>query len=445
MRVAVVGTGYVGLVTGACLASNGHELVCLDTDPAKVAALREGRVPIYEPGLEDLVAEQRTSGRLTFTRDYAEAIPRAEVIFICVGTPSQPSGQADMSAVQAAARAIGAHLGSAYTVVVNKSTVPIGSGDWVGLQVRQGAEAAGNDNPLPQFDVVSNPEFLREGSALSDAFNPDRIVLGAEAEQAVHRMRRLYAPLLRDNLERGREVPIVVTDRASAEMVKYAANAFLATKISFINEIASICERVGADVREVARGIGLDARIGSAFLNAGIGWGGSCFGKDIASLIHTAREYDCPSPLLDAAISVNLAQRLAPIRKLQERLKLVKGKTLACWGLAFKPGTDDLRDAPALTLIERLDEMGAEVRAYDPQAMDAARRLQVKARLCTDPYDAASGADALLLVTEWAEFRNADWRRVREVMRRPLVVDGRNALPEAHLRELGFDYCGIGR
>jgi UDPglucose 6-dehydrogenase len=435
----------VGLVTGACLASLGHQLTCLDVDPAKVAQLQAGKVPIYEPGLDALVAEQIAAGRLTFTSDYAETVPTAETVFICVGTPSMASGQADMSYVESAALSIGEHLGAAYTVIINKSTVPIGSGDWVGMLVRQGAARRPAEAHPVSFEVVSNPEFLREGSALADAFNPDRIVIGAESEDAIERMRALYAPLLRENSQRGREVPFVVTDRASAEMVKYAANAFLATKISFINEIANICERVGADVREVSRGIGMDARIGNAFLSAGIGWGGSCFLKDISSLIHTAREYDCPSRLLDSTVEVNNQQRLIPVRKLQERLKLIKGKTIAVWGLAFKPGTDDLRDAPALTLISRLAELGAELRAHDPQAMEAARRLGVKAELCADPYVAATDADALLLVTEWAEFRSADWQRVKSVMRRPLIVDGRNALDGELLRALGFDYSAVGR
>lgn len=445
MHVTVVGTGYVGLVTGACLASLGHQLTCLDADPAKVALLQAGKVPIYEPGLDALVSEQIAAGRLQFTDSYADAVPAAETIFICVGTPSLATGQADMSYVEGAALSLGEHLGPDYTVIINKSTVPIGSGDWVGMLVRQGTARRPDDLPAGRFEVVSNPEFLREGSALADAFNPDRIVIGAESEEAIERMRALYAPLLRENSQRGREVPFVVTDRASAEMVKYAANAFLATKISFINEIANICERVGADVREVARGIGMDARIGNAFLSAGIGWGGSCFLKDISSLIHTAREYDCASPLLDSAVEVNTQQRMIPVKKLQERLKLIKGKTIAVWGLAFKPGTDDLRDAPALTLISRLAELGAELRAHDPQAMEAARRLGVKAELCADPYAAATDADALLLVTEWAEFRSADWARVKSVMRRPIIVDGRNALDGETLRALGFDYCAVGR
>jgi UDPglucose 6-dehydrogenase len=455
MRITVVGTGYVGLVTGACLAHLGHPVTCMDSDPEKVRLLQAGKAPFFEPGLDELLAEQAAASRLRFAGSYEEAIPGAEAIFICVGTPPLPTGQADTAAVEAAARSIGEHLGPEYCVIINKSTVPIGSGDWVGMLIRQGiALRAGGPprdpraqgrNAQAAFDVVSNPEFLREGSAIGDALHPDRVVIGAESEGAVARMRELYAPLFQRNAALGREVPFLVTDRASAEMVKYAANAFLATKISFINEIANICERVGADVLEVSRGIGLDARIGSAFLNAGIGWGGSCFRKDLASLIHTACEYDYDARLLDAARHVNASQRMAVIRKLQERLKRVKGKTIALWGLAFKPGTDDLRDAPALAIAARLAELGAEVRAYDPQAMGAAARQGVEAQLCPDAYTAAQDADAVVLVTEWPEFAATDWSRLHALMRRPLIVDGRNTLDETVLRQHGFEYCGIGR
>jgi UDPglucose 6-dehydrogenase len=468
MRVSVIGTGYVGIVTGACLAHVGHDVRCLDVDEAKVQQLRAGKVPIFEPGLDDLVAHEVATGRLTFTTDYAEAIPGAEAVFICVGTPALPSGRADTSAVEAASEALGKHLGDTYCAIINKSTVPIGSGDWVGMLVRQSASArraAGSTSALadggeaeggaavaisettpgPRFDVVSNPEFLREGTAIEDALQPDRIVVGADTPDAVEQMRRLYAPLLERNAAAGREVPFVVTDRASAEMIKYAANAFLATKISFINEIASICERVGADVTEVAQGIGMDHRIGRAFLCAGLGWGGSCFPKDLSSLSYTAQEYGHETRILNAVREVNTYQRMAVIRKLQEQLKLVKGKTIAIWGLAFKPGTDDLRDAPALTIIERLNELGASVRAYDPQAADAAKRIGVKATFCSDFYEVAEGADAVVLVTEWPEFASADWARIHRSMRRPLIVDGRNVLDRSEILWHGFEYCGFGR
>jgi UDPglucose 6-dehydrogenase len=443
----------------------------MDIDETKIRLLQSGRMPIYEPGLDMLVSEQVAAGRLQFAGEYAEAVPDADVVFICVGTPSLANGQADTSAVEAAARSLGAHLGGHYSVIINKSTVPIGSGDWVGMLVREGIrertvspasgsmalQAHGNGRtatatlveetppPAPLFDVVSNPEFLREGTAIQDALQPDRIVIGAESERPVEQMRALYAPLLERAAAQGRDVPFVVTDRASAELIKYAANAFLATKISFINEIASVCESVGADVNEVARGIGLDARIGGAFLNAGIGWGGSCFPKDLASLAHTAREYGCETRLLEAVQEINADQRLAPVRKLQERLKLIKGKRIALWGLAFKPGTDDVRDAPALVIADRLTELGAAVRAYDPQAMESARRREVKAVLCADAYEAAQDADAIVLTTDWPEFLEIDWPRLRAMMHRPLVVDGRNALDRSTLLWHGFEHCGIGR
>jgi len=465
MEITVAGTGYVGLVTGACLADLGHRVVCLDVDGEKIAQLRLGRVPIYEPGLPELVSEQVASGRLCFSDSYADSIPGAEAVFICVGTPALPTGEADTCYVEAAARSLGEHL-RGYCTIINKSTVPIGSGDWVGMLVRQGiarrrepareaavvageARAAGALVSVAEaevaFDVVSNPEFLREGTAIGDALNPDRIVIGAETERAIERMRELYRPLLERHQARGRTIPFLVTDRASAEMVKYAANAFLATKISFINEIANVCERVGADVQEVARGIGLDSRVGLAFLQAGIGWGGSCFPKDLSSLIQTAREYGYDARLLGTVCDVNASQRLVVVRKLQERLKLIKGKTIALWGLTFKPGTDDLRDAPALQIAERLTQLGASVRAYDPQAMEAAAARGLDAQFCADAYDAAREADAVVLITEWPEFLELDWARLRELMRRPLIVDGRNALDRCQLLWEGFEYCGIGR
>jgi UDPglucose 6-dehydrogenase len=469
MRLTVVGTGYVGLVTGACMAELGHEVACVDVDHAKVRQLQQGWLPFFEPGLDQFVATQMAAGRLRFVDQYEGAIPDADAVFICVGTPSLPTGQADTSAVEAAARCIGENLGSNYCVIINKSTVPVGTGDRVERLLRQtlvervtagggGAPCSMPDTssgavatliatapPLPAFDVVSNPEFLREGSALPDSHCPDRIVVGANSERAVEHMRAIYAPLIDRGAARGEEILFIVTDRASAEMIKYAANAFLATKVSFVNEIANICERVGADALEVVRGIGADRRIGASFLSPGIGWGGSCFPKDLASLTHIAAEYDYPTRLLDAVREVNTDQRLTVVRKLQERLKLINGRTVALWGLAFKPGTDDLRDAPSLTIAERLAELGADLRAYDPHAAPAARRQGVKAHLCADLYEATQGADALVLLTEWPEFVHADWPRVRELMRRPIVVDGRNALDRATLLFHGFDYSGIGR
>jgi UDPglucose 6-dehydrogenase len=494
MRVAVVGTGYVGLVTGACLAHLGHHVTCLDTDEGKIVRLTAGHVPIYEPGLDDLVAAETAAGRLAFHVDYASAVPQAEAVFICVGTPALPTGQSDTSAVRAAALAIGENLGPRYCVIINKSTVPIGSVDWVGMLVRHGLCAGARDlwregdepgtavalsernggavatvgfpldtaakrearaplAPAPRplapppgrFDVVSNPEFLREGTAIADALQPDRIVVGAESPHAVERMHEIYAPLLSRAAAAGRKIPFIVTDHASAELIKYAANAFLATKISFINEIANICEHVGADVHEVARGIGLDARIGRSFLAAGIGWGGSCFPKDLSSLVHTARDYGYEAQLLQAVRQVNREQPFRVVRKLQERLKLLKGKIVAIWGLAFKPGTDDVREAPSLLLAARLAELGAEVRCHDPRAGETAKAAGLAAEVRADPYEASRDASAVVLVTEWPEFTQTDWPRLRSLMARPLIVDGRNALDRALLLWHGFEYCGIGR
>jgi UDPglucose 6-dehydrogenase len=474
MQVTVVGTGYVGLVTGACLAHVGHPVICLDVDEQKIEALQEGEIPIFEPGLEALLARAQRPGAIRFTTSYAAAVPVAEAIFICVGTPSLPDGQADMSGVRAAATMIGQHLKPGYTVLVNKSTVPIGSGDWVGMLVRQGLRARGElattrarsraegsalpgaaaelpDAPRPEFDVVSNPEFLREGCAVTDALYPDRIVLGSDSERAIRAMRALYRPILEGDFPplpgapEQHQPPLIVTDRTSAEMIKYAANAFLATKISFINEVANLCERVGADVREVARGIGLDRRIGEAFLSAGIGWGGSCFPKDLASLSHMAHEYGYECRLLDAARAVNEEQQLLVIRKLQEHLKVLKGKTVTLWGLSFKPGTDDVRGAPAEGIARRLLESGAHVQAYDPVAIANARRWELPLQFCACPYEAVEEADAAVLITEWPEIAALDWEEVRVRMRRPLVIDGRNFLVDAALPARGFEYYGIGR
>jgi UDPglucose 6-dehydrogenase len=438
MRVAVVGTGYVGLVTGACLASIGHTVTCLDTDRDKIELLQAGGIPIFEPGLPALVADQMVVERLSFSSE-PEAIEGAEVVFICVGTPPLGDGRADTAAVEAVARTIGKYLGQPYTVVVIKSTVPVGSGDLVGTLIKQGIRDG------LRFDVVANPEFRREGSAVEDALAPDRIVVGSDSNDATRKMRELYWPLVERAWKEGRTIPFLVTDLASAQLIKYAANAMLATRISFINEVAHLCDCVGADVLTVARGIGLDARIGPAFLRAGLGWGGSCFPKDLSALIFTAREHGYQPRLLEAVCDINADQQRFIIQKLQVRLKQLRGKTIGIWGLTFKPGTDDLRESPALAIAERIAEMGADVHVYDPQGMDGARRQGLDAEFCADPYAVAHEADAVILTTDWPEFAHLNWGRVQASMRHPLIIDGRNALDRSLLIQHGFEYCGVGR
>jgi UDPglucose 6-dehydrogenase len=368
MRVCVIGTGYVGLVTGACLAYIGHDVICVDNNEEKVKLMKSGQSPIHEPGLPEVIAESIRQGRLEFTTDIAAGVQHGEILFIAVGTPSLADGRSDMRYVEAVARSIGESLIEGYRVIVNKSTVPIGSGDWVRMIVMDGMSGKSNIDQI-QFDVVSNPEFLREGVAVFDTFNPDRIVVGSGSDRALKLMQELYQPIIDRSFAEDKTlppVPVVVTDLNSAEMIKYAANAFLATKISFVNEVANICDRVGADVKEVAKGIGLDSRIGSKFLQAGIGWGGSCFGKDVSALIYTAEDYGYSTEILKACVRVNELQRTLVVEKLQQALKILKGKTIGLLGMTFKPDTDDMRDAPALTLIDQLSRLGARVKAYDP-------------------------------------------------------------------------------
>ena len=452
MRVTVIGTGYVGTVTGACLAYLGHHVTCVDTDASKIGKLRLGLAPIYEPGLEELIALARSSGGIDFETDMTAPVRESDVIFIAVGTPPLPSGESDLTWLEAAARGIGAAMdASRFRVVVNKSTVPVGSGNLVGTLVREGL-----DDHTVTFGVASNPEFLREGSAIHDSLYPDRIVVGAEDERTVQVMRRLYQPLVDQQFADPsfsprplsmQPVPMVTTTLTSAEMIKYSANAFLATKIGFANEIANICERVGADVTEVMKGIGLDSRIGRSFLNAGIGWGGSCFGKDISSLLHTASEYGYQARLLEASVAVNRLQRQIVIQKLQEKLFILKGRTVALLGLAFKPNTDDLRDAPSLQIAEKLLQMGARVRAYDPIAMSVCRLQHPDLRIsyCADAQSAAEHADALVLVTEWPEFASLDLADMASRMSQAVLIDGRNLFDPARARTAGFEYAGIGR
>lgn len=458
MWITVIGTGYVGTVTGACLSYLGHHVVSVDSDSSKIEQLQRGESPIYEPHLEELLKLASRRGGIEFTTELADAVARSEVIFIAVGTPPLPTGEANLEYLEAAAHSIGAAMNdSRFRVVVNKSTVPVGSGNLVETLVREGISDGGSGGrPNIRFGVASNPEFLREGSAVADSLYPDRIVVGASDAETLDVMRELYRPLVSQSFEPPPGVPrppavhttpLFTTSLTSAEMIKYAANAFLAMKIGFANEIANICERVGAEATEVMAGIGMDSRIGSKFLNPGIGWGGSCFGKDIQALLHTAREYGYAGKLLQASWEVNCEQRQMVIQKLQEKLRILKGRTIGLLGLAFKPDTDDLRDAPSLHIANRLLPMGARVRAYDPIAMPACRKQypDVKIRYCDSPEELASGADALVLVTEWQEFRDLDLARLARSMATPVLVDGRNLFhPEAALAA-GFDYTGIGR
>ncbi|NCQ99205.1 MAG: UDP-glucose/GDP-mannose dehydrogenase family protein [Microcystis aeruginosa L211-101] len=461
MRVCVIGTGYVGLVTGVCLAHIGHHVICIDNNEEKVKLMKSGQSPIYEPGLSELMQSSAASGNLEFSTDLEAGVKHGEILFIAVGTPALPTGESDTRYVEAVARGIGAHLNGGYKVIVNKSTVPIGSGDWVRMIVLDGVAerqknlvaAVGGISTLErieaEFDVVSNPEFLREGSAVYDTFNPDRIVLGSNNPKAIEMMKELYAPLVKRQFADDPSlppVPVVVTDLSSAEMIKYAANAFLATKISFINEVANICDRVGADVTQVAKGIGLDSRIGSKFLSAGIGWGGSCFPKDVSALVHTAEDYGYETELLNAAINVNKRQRTIAIEKLQQELKILKGKTVGLLGLTFKPDTDDMRDAPALTMIEQLNRLGAKVKAYDPIVSQSGLSHGLSGVIIeSDPERLADGCDALVVVTEWQEFLRLDYGKMVKTMREPVLIDGRNFLDPTVVTAAGFRYLGIGR
>ena len=428
MKIAVVGTGYVGLVTGACFADLGHEVTCVDVSDERVGKLREGHIPIHEPGLEEVVARGLESGRLRFTTDHGEAMRGAQFAFICVQTPPADDGSADLSFVQAAAEDLAKHI-SSYMVVINKSTVPVGARDFVERVIRQ---------RLPEnveFDVASNPEFLREGTAVFDFMHPDRVVIGTASERAAGLLTELYRPL---------GAPLIVTDPASAEMIKYASNTFLATKISFINAIANICDAVGADVKDVALGMGYDARIGFEFLKPGPGFGGSCLPKDSAALIRTAEENGYDFRLLRGVLEVNDEQHRVIVRKLERNAGGLSGKTIAVWGVAFKPNTDDVRDSPALAVMDLLKESGARVRAYDPVVGEAVYQRNGIER-APGPIEAAEGADAVLVLTEWNEFRWLDFGRVREVMKTPVIVDARNLLDPHTLRQMGFTYEGVGR
>ena len=433
MHVAMIGSGYVGLVSGACFADFGHHVTCVDKDESKIAALKRGETPIYEPGLAELIATNVAQGRLSFTTDLKPAVSNAEAVFISVGTPSRRGdGHADLSYVYAAAREI-AQAMSHFTVVVTKSTVPVGTGDEVERVIR-------NERPDAEFAVVSNPEFLREGAAIRDFKHPDRIVVGTADPRAKEVMSELYRPLYLN------AAPMLYTGRRTAELTKYAANAFLATKITFINEVADLAEKVGADVQEIARGIGLDNRIGSKFLHAGPGFGGSCFPKDLLALVKTSQDNAVPLRIIETVVAVNDQRKRAMARKVADALGgQLRDRTISILGLTFKPNTDDMREAPSIPLITALNDMGAKVRVYDPVGMEQAKKVIENVTYCENAYDCAKGGDARVIVTEWEQFRALDLKRLKSEMARPVMVDLRNAYNAAQVKQAGFTYHGIGR
>lgn len=437
MKIAIVGSGYVGLVTGACFSDMGVEVTCIDIDAGKISRLQRGEIPIYEPGLEDMILRNKEADRLRFSTDLASVLPDVEAVFSAVGTPPDEDGSADLSYVLDVARTIGRHL-TKYVCVVTKSTVPVGTADKVRTVIREELDARGLK---VDFDVASNPEFLKEGAAIADFMRPDRVVVGIDNDRARALMERLYRPFM---LSADR---MIFTDIRSAEMIKYAANAMLATRISFMNDMANLCDCVGADVEMVRRGIGADRRIGVKFLYPGCGYGGSCFPKDVKAIINTARSYGYEMRVLQAVEAVNRDQKKVLFRKLLEHFNGdIKGRTVAIWGLAFKPETDDMREAPALVLIDSILAAGGRVRAYDPVAMDEARRRMGNAvEYAKDMYAAALGADALMLVTEWKEFRMPAWLRLKEMMRTPVVLDGRNIYRRSELESDGFTYYALGK
>lgn len=431
MNIAVIGTGYVGLVTGAGLADFGNDVVCVDIDEEKIAALERGEIPIYEPGLESIVRKNVHEGRLQFTTDLASAIRSSGAIFIAVGTPPKADGSADLSYVAAVARSIGEHL-NGRKFIITKSTVPIGTGRMIQELITQ-------SGTRHQVSVVSNPEFLREGSAIEDFMRPDRVVIGTSDAEAVAMMEEIYAPL------HSLEIPFVVTNVESAELIKYAANGFLATKISFINEVAVLCEKLGADVQDVARGIGLDHRIGPKFLQAGPGFGGSCFPKDTAAAADIARQAGYRFKIIEAVMAVNDEIKQRMVEKVVDALGGAAGRQIGLLGLAFKPETDDMRDSPSIPLVTGLQSRGARIRAYDPEAMERAAAMFDQVEFCSDAYETATGCDALVIVTEWNEFRALNLRRIRELLRRPLIIDLRNLYDPRRMRSEGFEYVAVGR
>ncbi|HEY4131896.1 MAG TPA: UDP-glucose/GDP-mannose dehydrogenase family protein [Gemmatimonadaceae bacterium] len=432
MHIAVIGTGYVGLVTGACFAEFGVNVTCVDIDEQKIARLQEGIMPIYEPGLDSLVEKNTRAGRLKFTTNLKDAVEESLVVFLAVGTPPKEDGSADLQYVEAATRTIAKHM-NGYKVIVTKSTVPVGTGERL-------RKLISHERPDARFGIASNPEFLREGAAIGDFMRPDRVVIGSKDPEAIAIMKDLYRPLYLI------ETPVVITSLEASELTKYAANAFLATKISFINEIANLCDEIGCDVHAVARGIGMDNRIGKKFLHPGPGFGGSCFPKDTSALATIAREYGAPVQIVESVIEVNRRQRLRMIPKIEKLVDGIKGKSIAVLGLSFKPETDDMRDAPSIEIINALIEGGATIRAYDPVAIEMAREcLPSTVVYAKDEYEAIEGADALVFMTEWNQFRALNMERVRDLMRSPKIADLRNIYEPADMRKLGFSYVGVGR
>jgi len=429
MDISIIGTGYVGLVSGVCFAELGHNVMCIDNNKAKVEMLLNDVIPIYEPGLEELVKANRREKRLSFSTDIKDGVEHGKIIFIAVDTPSKPNGEADLSFVEEVSRQIAGHL-KEYRLIVEKSTVPVQTGEWVMKTIKETVQ------PGVEFDVASNPEFLREGTAINDFLKPDRVIIGVTSDRAASLLVKLYEPL---------NAPLLITDIRSAELIKHSANAFLAVKISFINSIANICDIVGADVAKVARGIGLDKRIGMHFLNAGVGYGGSCFPKDVSAFINISDHIGYDFKILKSIQEVNYEQHKVPVDKLKRALGDLKGRKIAMLGLTFKPDTDDLRNAPSLAIVKLLQQEGAEVRAYDPVSMKKAGELIKDVIFCKDSYEAAKDADAVLIVTEWSQFRFLDLHKLKGLMKRALIVDGRNIYDPARVKAMGFEYHGIGR
>lgn len=429
MEIAVVGTGYVGLVTGVCFAELGNKVTCIDNDEKKIKALRKMKVPIYEPGLEELVKRNVEKKRLKFSSNIKDGIKDSKVIFIAVGTPSRPNGEADLTYVENVAKEIARHL-EGYKLIVEKSTVPVETGKWIEHTIRI------NNKKKVQFDVASNPEFLREGSAISDFMHPDRIVIGVESKRAEEFLKELYRPL---------KAPIIVTDINSAELIKHASNSFLATKISFINAVSQVCNRVGADIAKVAEGMGLDKRIGRQFLDAGVGYGGSCFPKDVDAFIRLSEKNGYDFSLLKEVRRINEQQKESFVKLIEKKLWILKDKTIGVLGLAFKPGTDDMRNAPSVDIIMRLQEEGAKIKVFDPQAMAKAKEIFHEVKFCKDAYETARGSDCLVIITEWDEFKELDFKRIKKIINQPLIFDGRNIYKPQAMEKLGFQYFSVGR